>query len=299
MTSQTKCGFVSVLGLPNAGKSTLVNALVGAKISIVSRKVQTTRTRVLGIVIHDKAQIVLIDTPGIFAPKKPLEKAMVHAAWNTLAEADLLLHIVDAAQKDAFENNRLIVDKLPRDKGCILVLNKTDKINKEALLKLAQDFTDQYSYAAVFMISALKKDGLQDVLAWLAQHLPESPYLFNEDDITDMPMRMLAAEITREKIYDRLHEELPYAIFIETENWEEFDNGSVKVDQIIYVQRDSQKGIVLGKGGRQIKELGEMARHDLEEILGRRVHLKLFVKVQENWSERSEIYRRLGLEWQD
>lgn len=294
---ETRCGFVSVLGLPNAGKSTLVNALAGGKVSIVSRKIQTTRSRVLGIAMRNSSQIILIDTPGIFEPKKTLEKAMVETAWNSIAESDIVLHIADAANKKTLDDNKRIADRLPPGKKSVLVLNKIDKIARPDLLALAEKLAAQASYEAVFMISALKKDGMEKLADWLAQHLPEGPYLFPEDQLSDMPARMLAAEITREKIFDLLHQELPYAIMVETENWEEFENGSVKIDQIVYVQRKNQKAIVLGKGGTQIKKIGETARRELEDILERRVHLKLFVKVEPDWPDKPEFLRLSGLNW--
>lgn len=293
----TKCGFVAVLGLPNAGKSTFMNALIGAKVSIVSHKVQTTRTRVLGILTEGQTQLVLIDTPGIFAPKKTLEKAMVKAAWDALSGADAVVHIVDASTKNPLGSSEEIISKLPEETACILVLNKTDQVNKVELLKLAQGFNERFPYEATFMISSLKEQGTKDVLKDLVARMPQGPWVFEEDQITDMPMRMMAAEITREKIYRQLHQELPYAMMVHTENWEEFDNGSVKISQLLYVQTDSQKAIVLGKGGSRIRQLGEEARLELEKFMERRVHLKLLVKVQENWAERPENYAMMGLDF--
>lgn len=292
----TRCGFVCVAGLPNAGKSTLVNALVGSKVSIVSRKSQTTRSRVLGIVMNDNAQLILADTPGIFAPKKTLEKAMVHAAWTALDNADVVIHLVDSSAKNAFENNKVIAEKLSPNRVNILVLNKTDAASKPELLTLTQMLNEHFSYVATFMISALQHDGLNDLLKSLVERLPEGPWLFDPEQTTDMPMRLVAAEITREKIFDRLHEEIPYSIFVETEKWENFNDGSIKIDQLIYVQKDSQKAIVLGKGGNRIKEIGQASRLELEEMMGCRVHLKIFVKVKEDWAEREEYLRLIGLE---
>lgn len=294
---ETHCGFVSIIGVPNAGKSTLTNALVGSKVSIVSRKVQTTRTRVLGIVTEGKAQIILMDTPGVFAPKKTLEKAMVKAAWSTLSEADIVVHLVDVTDKKAHAHNQMIIERLPENTMCILALNKTDKVNKPDLLALAQGLNEARDYAATFMISSLKAQGLDDMLSYIGEHLPVGPWMFDEDQITDMPMRLMAAEITREKIFEQLHEELPYEMMVETENWESFDNGSIKINQVIYVQRESQKGMVVGKGGSRIKKIGEQARLELEDIFEERIHLKLHVKVQENWAERAENYRLIGLEF--
>lgn len=299
--TDTRCGFVSIIGLPNAGKSTLLNTLVGAKISIVSHKVQTTRSRVLGIFVENQTQIVLIDTPGVFTPRKTLDKAMVNAALDSMAESDIVFHIVDASARDAVERNKMLIEKFPptteSHKKCILLLNKIDQVKKDTLLELTTALNAEYDYAHTFMISALKNDGLAPLLSFLEKNLPESPFLFPEEQMTDMPMRMLAAEITREKIFERLHEELPYAIFVETSSWEEFDNGSVKIDQTIYVERDSQKGIVLGKGGQTVKDIGQRVRREMEEILERPVHIKLFVKVQANWSERAENYRLIGLDF--
>jgi GTP-binding protein Era len=296
MNDTTRCGFACILGLPNAGKSTLVNALVGSKVSIVSRKSQTTRSRVLGILMQDDTQIVLVDTPGIFSPKKIMEKAMVQAAWDALDGADVIVHLVDASSRDAIESNGIILEKISAEKPCLLVLNKTDRVNKPDLFALAQKMNERFNYAGTFMISALTKDGISDVLADIAKRLPAGPFLFDPEQTTDMPMRLIAAEITREKIFENLHQELPYAVFIETESWENFDDGSVKIDQTVYVQRDSQKAIVLGKGGNQIKQIGQSSRRELEEMMGCRVHLKLFVKVKEDWPERAEYLQLMGLQ---
>lgn len=293
---ETTCGFVAIIGLPNAGKSTLTNALVGSKVSIVSRKVQTTRTRVLGIVTEGNAQLILMDTPGIFDPKKTLEKAMVKAAWSVLGDADVIVHLVDATDKGAAERNKMIVERLPEKTRCVLALNKVDKVQKDTLLALAAQMNEAFGYEATFMISSLKRGGLSDMLAALTSYLPAGPWMFEEDQITDMPMRLMAAEITREKVFEQLHQELPYEIMVETEHWERFDNGSIKINQVIYVSRESQKGIVVGKGGSRIKKIGERARLELEEIFEQRMHLKLHVKVQENWAERTENYRLMGLE---
>ncbi len=289
-------GFVSVIGLPNAGKSTLTNALVGCKVSIVSRKIQTTRSRILGIALHENAQIVLIDTPGIFKPKKTLEKAMVSAAFSSFDEAEIILHMVDVAVKKPLEQNQMILKALDEKSKVILILNKVDKIDKEALLEISKTLNEAFPYDATFMLSALSGKGVNGLADHLAQQLPESDWMYDEDQITDMPMRLMAAEITREKVFDQLHQEIPYAVFVETENWEQFDNGSVKVSQVIYVQKDSQKGIVLGKGGSKIKAIGQAARKDLEELLETKVHISLFVRVQENWAERAENYRMFGLD---
>lgn len=299
----TKCGYVSVIGLPNAGKSTLVNALVGSKVSIVSRKIQTTRSRVLGIALHKNAQIVLIDTPGIFKPRKTLEKAMVSAALSSFEDADFIVHIVDAATKKPSKSNYDIVNNLKaqgidKKDNVILVLNKIDKIEKSILLGLAHSLNEAFPYNATFMMSALDGRGVEDLADCLSQALPDGVWLFPEDQITDMPMRLMAAEITREKIYDQIHQEIPYSVFVKTENWENFDNGSVKISQLIYVEKESQKGILLGKGGTKIKAIGKAARQELEDILDTAVHLKTFVRVQENWAEQAENYELFGLEIQ-
>lgn len=291
-----KCGYVSVIGLPNAGKSTLTNALVGAKVSIVSRKIQTTRSRVLGIALHNDAQIILIDTPGIFKPKKTLEKAMVSAAMSSFEEGDFILHIVDAASKNPLEQNQAIIKSLKSHNNVILVLNKVDRLDKSKLPEIAKNFNDAHNYVATFMISALNDKGTKDIAAYLSTNLPDCEWIYPEDHITDMPMRLMAAEITREKVFDQLHQEIPYSIYVETENWEEFDNGSVKISQVVYVQKDSQKGIVLGKGGSKIKSIGQQSRQELEELTGRRVHLSIFVRVQENWAEKVENYEIFGLD---
>ena len=295
----THCGFVAVLGAPNAGKSTLINDWVGAKVSIVSSKAQTTRSLIKGIAIHNDAQVILLDTPGIFKPKKRLEKAMVAAAWQGEAEADMLVLVVDASRKKLGQETNMILDKLVKQeekRPCILVLNKVDKAAKEELLLKAKELNDRFPFSASFMISALKKNGSNDVLEYIADHLPESEWHYPEDQISDLPMRLLAAEITREKCFHKLHEELPYGLTVETENWEEFKDGSVKISQIVYVGRESHKGIVLGKAGKQVKEIGALSRAELEEILERRVHLKIFVKVQESWQDDPEKYLIWGLD---
>ena len=300
MTDQTKCGFVAVIGAPNAGKSTLMNTLVGSKVSIVSPKVQTTRTMVRGIALQDNTQIIFIDTPGIFVPKERLEKAMVAAAWQGRDEADIVMLIVDASRKKVDADTRAIVERLAAVKGdmpCILVLNKFDQAKKEVLLQMAKELNDKIDFDATFMISALHADRTQDVMDWLVKHAPQGVWHYPEDQINDMPERLLAAEITREKLFRKLYQELPYALTVETEKWEEFDNGDIMISQIIYVARDTHKGIVLGKGGSQIKEIGEAARLELQELLECKVHLKLFVKVDEKWLEDRERYEVWGLDF--
>jgi GTP-binding protein Era len=292
------CGFVSVIGAPNAGKSTLVNTLVGAKVSIVSPKVQTTRVRVMGIVNQGGCQIVFVDTPGIFTPKKRLEKAMVSAAWQGASDAEVVLLIVDAQRGKVNADTQAIIDRLKKhEKKVILVLNKIDTIAKEKLLALTAQLDASGIFTDIYMISALKGDGTDKLLADIAAKIPEGPWMFTEDQISDMPQRLLAAEITREKIFMQLGDELPYASTVETESWEEFDNGSVKISQTVYVMRDTQKAIVLGKGGTRIKKIGEESRLELEEILERRVHLSLFVKVREKWTDDPERYKTWGLDF--
>ena len=296
----TRCGFVAVIGAPNAGKSTLMNTLVGSKVSIVSPKVQTTRTMVRGIAMKDNAQVIFIDTPGIFAPQKRLEKAMVAAAWQGRDEADIAMLIVDASRKKIDPDTRAIVERLAVIKGdmpCVLVLNKFDQAKKDVLLQMATELNEKLDFAATFMISALHKDGTDDVLKWLAKHVPDDVWHYPEDQINDMPERLLAAEITREKLFRALYQELPYALTVETEVWEEFDNGDIKISQIIYVARDTHKAIVLGKGGAQIREVGEAARLELQELFECKVHLKLFVKVDEKWLEDRERYEVWGLDF--
>lgn len=297
---EIRCGFVAVIGAPNAGKSTLMNTLVGSKVSIVSPKVQTTRTMVRGIAIQDQTQIIFIDTPGIFAPKERLEKAMVAAAWQGRDEADIVMLIVDASRKKIDGDTRAIVDRLAQVKGdmpCILVLNKFDKAAKDVLLKMAAELNEKIDFDATFMISALTGDGTADVMKWLVKKAPAGVWHYPEDQINDMPERLLAAEITREKLFRSLYQELPYALTVETEEWEQFDNGDIKISQIIYVARDTHKAIVLGKGGSQIKKIGEEARLELQDLFECTVHLKLFVKVDEKWLEDRERYELWGLDF--
>lgn len=293
-----RCGYVAILGAPNAGKSTLLNRLVGTKVSIVSPKVQTTRTRVLGIALAGAAQVVFIDTPGIFAPKRRLERAMVHAAWSGAADADLVVLVVDASRKSVGEDARAIIDGLAKaGRKAILALNKIDLVKRERLLGLAAELDATGIFTDVFMISAETGDGVGDLMAAIVGRLPEGPWLFPEDQVSDMPMRLIAAEVTREHLFRQLHDELPYAIAVESESWEEFKDGSVKITQVVYVQRDSQKAIVLGQGGRRIKAVREAAQAELAQMLERRIHLFLHVKVREGWPEDRERYRDLGLEY--
>tara|TARA_B100001964_G_scaffold131961_1_gene145777 strand:- start:1025 stop:1930 length:906 start_codon:yes stop_codon:yes gene_type:complete len=295
---QTSCGFVAILGAPNVGKSTLLNRIVGVKVSIVSPKVQTTRTRVLGIALEGDAQLIFIDTPGIFHPKRRLERAMVAAAWGGAGDADHVILLVDA-QRGLNPDTRAIIDRLKEQDGHTvdLVINKIDLIDKQKLLALTQKLSAEGVFDETYMISAFKGDGVDDLVAHLTAKMPASPWLFPEDQISDMPMRLLAAEITREKLYLKLHQELPYATTVETETWEEKEDGSVRIEQTIYVESESQRSIILGKGGKMIKSIGVESRHDLGEILDTIVHLFLFVKINEKWGDDPGRYSSWGLDF--
>lgn len=294
----TRCGFVAIIGAPNAGKSTLVNRLVGTKVTIVSRKVQTTRMAVRGIFVRGETQIVLIDTPGIFAPRRRLDRAMVGAAWSGAHDADAIVFLIDAA-RGLDDEARAILAKLKDVKAPVYVaLNKVDRLaEKSALLALAGEIRDGLAPKEIFFISALDGDGVEDLKQTLAEEMPEGPWHYPPDDVSDLPMRLLAAEVTREKIYDRLHQELPYAITVETTDWKSLRNGSVRIEQTIFVERDSQKKIVLGKGGRLVKQVSQETRQELADILEQPVHLFLFVKVRENWANDPQRYREMGLEF--
>ena len=292
-----RAGFVAIVGAPNVGKSTLLNRLVGAKVSIVSPKVQTTRTRVLGICIEGPAQIIFIDTPGIFQPRRRLDRAMVAAAWIGTADADEVLLLVDAS-RGLDRNTAAIVKKLKRaERTVILAINKVDLVNKPDLLALAAELNEAGAFTDTFMISAETGDGVADLMALLAGRVAAGRWFFPEDQISNMPGRLTAAEITREQLYLQLHMELPYAAAVETESWKDQDDGSLRIEQVVYVERGSQKAIVLGKKGSRVKSIGEAARKELEEIFGRRVHLFLFVKVRGNWGDDPERYRDLGLDF--
>jgi GTP-binding protein Era len=293
----THCGFVALIGAPNAGKSTLLNALVGSKVTIVSHKVQTTRALIRGITIVDRSQLIFVDTPGIFAPKRRLDRAMVTTAWSGAHEADLVGVLIDA-RKGLDEENEAILARLVEVKPpALLILNKVDAVPKEALLTLAKKANETARFEATFMISALSGDGVPDLKRWLADRVPPGPWLYPADQMSDAPIRQLAAEITREKLFERLHQELPYQLTVETEQWKDLRGGDVRIEQTIYVERDSQRKIVLGKGGAAIKAIGEAARRDIADILETKVHLFLFVKVREGWGEDPERYRAMGLEF--
>jgi len=293
----TRCGFVALIGAPNVGKSTLVNALVGSKVTIVSRKVQTTRALIRGIVIEGASQIILVDTPGIFSPKRRLDRAMVTTAWSGAHDADLVCVLLDA-KKGLDDEAQAIIDKaaaVAHEK--ILVVNKVDLVPREKLLALVAAANEKLSFSRTFMISAISGDGVDDLRRALAEMVPPGPFHYPEDQMSDAPMRHLAAEITREKIYSHLHQELPYQSTVETDSWAERKDGSIRIEQTIFVERDSQRKIVLGKGGATIKSIGAQARKEIAEITGTPVHLFLFVKVRENWGDDPDRYREMGLEF--
>lgn len=291
-----RSGFCAVIGEPNAGKSTLVNQLAGAKVAIVSHKVQTTRARLRAIVMVGQSQVVLVDTPGIFKPKRKLDRAMVKSAWGGAGEADAVVLLVDGRAGLTDDVKRIVDGLAASGARAALAINKIDLIRREQLLETAASFNAVFAFEETFMISALNGSGTPELKTWLAGKMPEGPWLYPEDQVADVQLRFMAAEITREKLYERLHEELPYESTVETESWEERKDGSVKIDQVIYVARDSQKAIVLGKGGQTIKLLGQMAREDMEKQFERKVHLFLFVKVRKDWAEDPERLRMMGLD---
>jgi len=295
----TRAGFVAVIGAPNAGKSTLVNALVGQKVAIVSAKAQTTRARLMGIAIQDQSQILLVDTPGIFEPRRRLDRAMVAAAWGGAGDADLILLVIDAADGLNREVERIIENLGHRDHPLWIALNKVDLVKKPNLLTLSVALTERLNPDKVFMISAAQGDGVPDLKGALAEAMPEGPWLYPEDEVSDATDRMIAAEMTREQIFNQLHQELPYASAIETESWEDRPDGSTVIHQQIFVERDSQKAIVIGKGGSRLRTIGEKARAEISEHLGRKVHLFLHVKVNPRWGEDRSLYEDIGLEWSD
>src|SRR5690349_5371279 len=295
----TRAGFVAVIGAPNAGKSTLVNALVGQKVAIVSPKAQTTRARLMGIAIQENAQILLVDTPGIFEPRRRLDRAMVAAAWGGAGDADLILLVIDADSGINRAAERILEGLNEREHPLWIVLNKVDLVKKEKLLGLSVELTERLNPDKVFMISASQGDGVPDLKNALAEAMPEGPWLYPEDEVSDATDRMIASELTREQVVNQLHQELPYATVVETESWEDRPDGSTAIHQQILVERDSQKAIVIGKGGARLKSIGALAREEIAQHLGRKVHLYLHVKVNPRWDEDRSIYREIGLEWSD
>ena len=297
----TRAGFIALIGEPNAGKSTLLNRMVGAKVSIVTHKVQTTRARIRGVAMEGDAQLVFVDTPGLFKPRRRLDRAMVAAAWGGAADADIVVLMVEAHRGITEGVERILegLAEIGQGRTIALAINKIDKVPSEKLLALTSDLNARYPFAETFMISAEKGHGVDDLRKWLAGELPEGPWLYPEDPIADLPLRMIAAEMTREKLTLRLHQELPYQLTVETETWEERKDGSARIDQVIYVMRDGHKGIVLGKKGETIKAVSQAARAELEEFLDRKIHLFLQVKVRPNWLEESERYSEMGLDFKD
>ncbi|MGA2568073.1 MAG: GTPase Era [Pseudolabrys sp.] len=293
----TRCGFVALIGAPNAGKSTLLNALVGSKVTIVSHKVQTTRALIRGITLEGKAQLIFVDTPGIFAPKRRLDRAMVTTAWSGAHEADLIGVLIDA-RKGIDEEAEALLARLAAVKPTkILILNKIDLVPRDTLLLLTKIANEKARFDSTFMISALTGDGVADLKTWLADRMPPSPWLYPPDQMSDAPLRQLAAEITREKLFERLHQELPYHSTVETETWKELRGGDIRIEQTIYVERESQRKIVIGKGGQTLKSIGESSRREIAAIVEHKVHLFLFVKVREGWGDDPERYRAMGLEF--
>ena len=296
--AMTKAGFVALIGAPNAGKSTLMNAMVGQKVSIVTPKVQTTRSRVRGIAMHDTAQIIFVDTPGIFTPKRRLDRAMVQAAWQGAEDGDVLLMLHDCARREIDDDTLNIIEQLKKsERKASLVLNKIDLAPQERLLERADAMSKLYDFERIFMVSAETGNGIDDLKSWLADLMPASPYLFDPDDLSDMPLRLLAAEIMREKLFLNLHQELPYQLTVETESWEERDDGSAEVHLSIYVAREGHRGIILGKQGQTIKRIGSAARRDLEEALERRVHVFSHVKFRKDWMDDSARYSLWDLDY--
>jgi GTP-binding protein Era len=297
----TRAGFVALIGEPNAGKSTLLNRMVGAKVSIVTHKVQTTRARIRGVAIEGDSQIVFVDTPGLFRPRRRLDRAMVAAAWGGAADADVVILLIEA-HRGVTPGVAAILETLA-DYGpgrrVALAINKIDRVDAPVLLGLTQDMNARFEFQRTFLISAERGHGVDDLRRWLAEEMPEGPWLYPEDQIADLPVRMIAAEITREKLTLRLHQELPYQLTVETEGWEDRDDGSTRIDQVIYVARDGHKGILLGRKGETIKAVGQAARTEIEEFMGHRVHLFLDVKVRPGWLDEAERYRQIGLDWSD
>jgi GTP-binding protein Era len=300
-TMTTRAGFVALIGEPNAGKSTLLNRMVGAKVSIVTHKVQTTRARIRGVAIECESQIVFVDTPGLFQPRRRLDRAMVAAAWGGASDADIIVLLIEA-HRGVTAGVEVILERLhevAQGRRVALAINKIDRVERSVLLGLAEDLNKRFPFVETFMISAEKGYGVDDLREWLARELPEGPWLYPEDQIADLPMRMIAAEMTREKLTLRLHQELPYQLTVETENWEEKPDGSVRIDQVVYVARDGHKGIILGKKGETIKTIGQLAREEISRFLERKVHLFLTVKVRPNWLDEAERYSEMGLDFRD
>jgi GTP-binding protein Era len=300
--SEKRCGFIALIGEPNAGKSTLLNRMVGAKVSIVTHKVQTTRARIRGVALSGDAQLVFVDTPGLFRPRRRLDRAMVSAAWSGAADADVVVLLIEA-HRGMTEGVGAIIDTLKdrhvKDQVVALAINKIDRVKSETLLGLTSKLNEAHDFAATFMISAEKGHGVEALKTWLADQVPDGPWHYPEDQIADLPLRQLAAEITREKLTLRLHQELPYQLTVETENWEERPDGSVKIDQLIYVTREGHRGIALGPKGETMKAIGVAARQEISEFLGRKAHLFLQVKVRPNWLEDAERYTEMGLDFKD
>ncbi|MEL7098103.1 MAG: GTPase Era [Pseudomonadota bacterium] len=298
---QTRAGFIALIGEPNAGKSTLLNHMVGAKVSIVTHKVQTTRARIRGVAMEGQSQLVFVDTPGLFQPRRRLDRAMVAAAWGGAADADVVVLLIEAHRGVTPGVERILegLAEMPQGRTVALAINKIDRVEAPVLLGLTKEMNERYAFVETFLISAEKGHGVADLRLWLAGQVPESPWLYPEDQIADLPMRMIAAEMTREKLTLRLHQELPYQLTVETENWEERKDGSARIDQVIYVARDGHKGIVLGKKGETIKAVSTAARAELEDFLGRRVHLFCQVKVREGWLEEAARYTEMGLDFKD
>jgi GTP-binding protein Era len=297
----TKAGFVALIGEPNAGKSTLLNRMVGAKVSIVTHKVQTTRARIRGVAMEGESQIVFVDTPGLFKPRRRLDRAMVAAAWGGAADADVIVLLIEAhrGQTEGVERILENLSEVSKGRRVALAINKIDRVKSDVLLALTQKMNDAFTFEKTFMISAERGYGVDDLRKWLADQLPESPWLYPEDQIADLPMRMIAAEMTREKLTLRLHQELPYQLTVETESWQERKDGSARIDQVIYVSRDGHKGIILGNKGETIKAISKAAREELEEFLGRKVHLFCQIKVREKWLDEAERYSEMGLDFKD
>ncbi|WP_425074189.1 GTPase Era [Sagittula sp. S175] len=297
----TRAGFIALIGEPNAGKSTLTNRMVGAKVSIVTHKVQTTRARIRGVAMEGDSQLIFVDTPGLFQPRRRLDRAMVAAAWGGASDADVVVLLVEAHRGITDGVKRILegLQDLPKGRKIALAINKIDRVKAEELLALSKALNESFTFLKTFMISAERGYGVDDLRTWLAQEIPEGPWLYPEDQIADLPMRMIAAEMTREKLTLRLHQELPYQLTVETEHWTERDDGSARIDQVIYVARDGHKGIILGHKGETIKAISKAAREELSEFLGRKVHLFLQVKVRENWLEEAERYSEMGLDFKD